>query len=209
MNLVSAQQPGHAARVNDACFSLTPAFSRVEPNARAMKPFQRFFSVPTKPLKRLRSLLLFDNTRLKPGVNEMGWSGRCACCLARFLVICFALAISSAFAQEWLDKVDEALFLQSRGGQYRVDFSGRFDLEGYYLDQRPPGLLFSNDDFVNPRLSLFLDARAGKPFYAFVQARVDRGFDPRTKDSDARFDEYLLRYTPFNDARLNLQIGKF
>jgi hypothetical protein len=46
-------------------------------------------------------------------------------------------------AQGWLDKVDEALFLQSRDGQYRVDFSGRFDLEGYYIDQRPPGLLLA------------------------------------------------------------------
>ena len=55
---------------------------------------------------------------------------------------------------------------------------------------------------MNPRLSLFLDARAGKHFYAFVQARADRGFDPRAKVRDARFDEYLLRYTPFNDAPL-------
>src|ERR1043166_3488860 len=114
MNPASAQQPGHAARGNDACFSLTPGFSRVEPNARAMKAFQRFFRVPPKPLKPSRSLRLFDNTRFKPGVKAMGWAGRCACGLTRFLVACLALPISPTFAQEWLDQVDEALFLQDR-----------------------------------------------------------------------------------------------
>jgi len=62
---------------------------------------------------------------------------------------------------------------------------------------------------VTPRLSLFLDAHAGPHFYSFVQARIDRGFDPRSKVRDARFDEYLLRYTPLDDSRINLQIGKF
>ena len=38
---------------------------------------------------------------------------------------------------------------------------------------------------------------------------MDHGFDSAGKVYDVRFDEYLLRYTPFNDARLNLQIGKF
>src|SRR5215211_5108451 len=88
-----------------------------------------------------------------------------------------SLLTGSTYAQSWLDKVDDALFLQTRDGNNRVDFSGLFDLEGYYIDQRPPGLIFGNDDdFINPRLSLFLDARAGKHLYAFVQARVDRGF---------------------------------
>lgn len=113
-------------------------------------------------------------------------------------------------AQEWLDRLDDALFLQPRSGFARVDFSGTFDLEGYYIDQRPPGLIFGGDEsFINPRLSLFLDAQVGKHFYSFVQARVDRGFDPRSEVRDARFDEYLLRYTPFDAARLNLQVGKF
>jgi hypothetical protein len=129
------------------------------------------------------------------------------------LRVCFLAVLllpGPARAQSWLDKVDDALFLQSRDGNYRVDLSGLFDLEGYYIDQRPPGLIFGKDeDFVNPRLSLFLDARAGRHLYAFAQARVDRGFDPRSEDPDTRFDEYLLRYTPLDDARANLQIGKF
>lgn len=135
--------------------------------------------------------------------------------MKRFSIIrvCFlavSLLTGPAHAQSWLDKVDDALFLQTHDGNYRLDLSGLFDLEGYYIDQRPPGLIFGKDeDFVNPRLSLFLDARAGKHLYAFAQARVDRGFDPRSEHRDARFDEYLLRYTPLDDARVNLQMGKF
>jgi hypothetical protein len=43
-----------------------------------------------------------------------------------------------------------------------------------------------------------------------VQFRADRGFDPGSRpDGDARLDEYLLRWTPYHDARLNVQAGKF
>jgi len=113
-------------------------------------------------------------------------------------------------AQPWLDQFSDALFLQSPNGVYRVDFSGLFDLEGYYIDQRPPGLLFGDgDSFVTPRLSLFVDARAGKHLYSYVQTRFDDGFHPRAPESHYRVDEYLLRYTPLDDPRLNLQVGKF
>jgi hypothetical protein len=107
--------------------------------------------------------------------------------------------------------VDESLLLQSKSGFFRADLSGLLDLEGYYIDQRPPALIFPDDQFFfNPRLSLFVDTRLGKHFYSLVQARFDRGFDPGADENgDARVDEYLLRYTPFDDARLNLQVGKF
>ena len=117
--------------------------------------------------------------------------------------------VSQAVAQEWLDKVDDALYLQTPDGSARVDLSGTVDLEGYFIHDRAPGLIYSDDDFFNPRLSLFLDARWGKHLYSFVQARVDRGFDPHSEVHDARFDEYLLRYTPFNEPWVNLQVGKF
>lgn len=112
---------------------------------------------------------------------------------------------------EWLDKVDEALYLESPNGWFRSDLSGLIDLEAYYIDQPPPALLFSKRDYLlNPRLSLFLDTKLGSHLYSFVQFRLDRGFDPGVRpDGDARFDEYFLRYTPFDDSRLNLQIGKF
>jgi hypothetical protein len=121
----------------------------------------------------------------------------------------FGIWCFRAPAQEFLDKLDDALFIESRTGWFRADLSGLADLEAYYIDQHPPGLIFSNDDLINARLTLFLDARFGKHFYSFAQARVDRGFDPGSKDFDARFDEYLLRYTPFDQPVVNLQIGKF
>ena len=127
----------------------------------------------------------------------------------RHLLLASLLAASlKAGAQDWLDRLDERLQLQSRDGRYRLDFSGTIDLEAYYIDQRSPGLLFGADDFVNPRLSLFLDAQLGRQFYSFVQLRVDRGFDPYSGVWDARFDEYFLRYSPLDHGRLNIQVGK-
>jgi hypothetical protein len=133
---------------------------------------------------------------------------------AKKLVVLLGIFVSliehETSAQGWLDKVDDALSVQTRDGTARLDFSIQFDLEGYYIDQRPPGLIYGDDEsFVNPRLSLFVDAQLGKHLYSFVQARVDRGFDPRSQVRDARFDEYLLRYTPLENGWLNVQAGKF
>ncbi|MBI3878706.1 MAG: hypothetical protein HY301_01395 [Verrucomicrobia bacterium] len=131
----------------------------------------------------------------------------------RWLPLLLLLALSaSAPAQELLDKLDDALFVQSPGGFFRTDLSGRLDLEGYYHEGNPPGLIFPTDNFFfNPRLSLFLDARLGEQFYSFVQFRADRGFDVGLKqhNGDARFDEYLLRWTPWRAGELNVQVGKF
>ncbi len=121
------------------------------------------------------------------------------------------VAVARLGAQEdWFEQVTHSLHVQSANGFFRSDLSGLFDLEGYYVDQRPPGLIFGdNQDFLNPRLTLFLDTRLGEHFYSLVEARVDRGFDPREKVRDARLDEYLLRYTPFTTGWMNLQAGKF
>jgi len=131
---------------------------------------------------------------------------------ARFLW-CWLLLAGCPFApaQPWLDRLDEALFIQSSDGAFRADLSGLLDVEGYYIDQLPPGLLFSSRaHLIQPRASLFLDTRLGPHFYGFVQARFDRGFDPGVRPrGDYRFDEYFLRWTPWNDARLSLQAGKF
>jgi hypothetical protein len=129
---------------------------------------------------------------------------------AVFLVAALGFPASGLAAADPLDWLDQSLFLQSANGRFRSDLSGLLDLEGYYIDQRPPGLIGGDDEeFINPRLSLFLDTRLGDHFYSLLQARFDRGFDPRASVRDARADEYLLRYTPFDDARLNVQVGKF
>lgn len=132
-------------------------------------------------------------------------------CLALALVAGGARAADPAGAlDEWLDRAGEVLTQSTPGGLVRMQLTGLADLEGYWVDQRAPGLLFAENDFLNPRLSLFLDTQIGRRVYAFVQARVDRGFDPSDdRGVDARADEYLLRVSPFADARLRLQVGKF
>jgi hypothetical protein len=115
----------------------------------------------------------------------------------------------SGHSQQWLDDLDNKLTLQSKNGVFRSHLTGLLDLEGYYIDQRPPGLIYEDESFFNPRLSLFLDTQIGPHFYAFLQARLDRGFDPGESDFEARLDEYLVRWIPYDNNRLNLQFGKF
>src|SRR5207249_4445140 len=59
------------------------------------------------------------------------------------------------------------------------------------------------------RLTLFLDTRVGRHLYGFVEARFDRGFDPRSRFAAAHLDAYLARWTPLDTPLLNLQFGKF
>ncbi len=122
-----------------------------------------------------------------------------------------AVSSNARAAGAELERLDRALAWSSPGGVLRTELSVLFDLEAYYVDQRPPGLIFEGPaSFVNPRLSLFVDTHVGRHLYSLVQARIDRGFDPRSRSSgSARFDEYLLRYTPRDDASVNVQAGKF
>lgn len=139
------------------------------------------------------------------GHGRPGWS------MKRFILTLFGgvLAVHCP-GQEWLDKVQDNMNVKSRNGLFRSDLSILLDLEGYYIDQRPPGLIYSSYNFVNYRTTFFVDTRLGKHFYSLVQARLDRGFDPGTEQNfDARMDEYLVRWTPLNDDLINLQVGKF
>ncbi len=130
---------------------------------------------------------------------------------ARVPALLVALAARAASAQTAiLDELGERLRWASADGRAQVQLSGLFDIEGYRLDQQPPGLIFGgNNDFANPRLWLFLDGRLGDHLSNTVQLRADRGFDPREDSASVRFDEYRLRYTPFDDARVAVEIGKF
>lgn len=128
--------------------------------------------------------------------------GVCVC-------LCAALGRTTA-AQEFLDRVDEALTFNAFNNQLRARLSGLLDLEAYSFQQPAPGLIFSDGHALfNPRLSLFVDAQFGPKLYFFGQARADRGFDPSDSGGEARFDEYALRFTPWEDGRFNVQIGKF
>jgi hypothetical protein len=113
-------------------------------------------------------------------------------------------------AQDFLDRVDDALTLSSFNDNLRARLSGTIDIEGYHFQQPPPGLIDSKiDTLFNPRLTLFLDTQVGSQTYFFAQSRIDRGFDPSDHGADVRLDEYALRVTPWEDGRFTLQIGKF
>ena len=121
----------------------------------------------------------------------------------------FAAAIE-ARAQDFFDQLDERLTVSAFDNQFRARLSGTLDLEFYHFDLPAPGLIDSlSENLFNPRLTLFLDAQIGPTLYFFAQARMDRHFDPTDLGAQARMDEYALRFTPWEDGRFSLQVGKF
>jgi hypothetical protein len=128
-------------------------------------------------------------------------------------VIAIGLAVSAtgnAMAEDFLDRVDEALTFTALNGDVRARVSGTLDLEAYYFSGPAPGLILTTSDALfNPRLSLFVDAQLGDSIYVFTQTRVDRGFDPSDHGAQLRLDEYAVRFTPWKDGRFNLQVGQF
>jgi hypothetical protein len=125
-------------------------------------------------------------------------------------IVAVFCAGSGARAQDFLDRVDEALTFTACNDHVRARLSGTLDLELYYFRGPAPGLILTTSDALfNPRLSLFLDAQLGSHIYVFTQTRVDRGFDPSDHGAQLRLDEYALRFTPWEDGRLNIQLGQF
>jgi hypothetical protein len=123
------------------------------------------------------------------------------------LILCLAVTLRGNARGDFLEKTHEALSLQDPNHRLHLQLSGLFDLETYSFDQPASGLIFSDHDFVNPRLTLFLDATLGSQVYIFAQTRVDRGFDPSDDGAEIRLDEYFLRYGP--SRSFNVQIGQF
>jgi hypothetical protein len=126
-------------------------------------------------------------------------------------VLALALLATVAGAEEdFLDPVEDALAVSAAHDCLRAKLSGTLDLEGYQFAEPAPALMVSNGtSLFLPRLSLYLDAQLGPTLYAFAASRIDRGFDPSNNDLRARLDEYALRFTPWQDGRFNLQLGKF
>jgi hypothetical protein len=125
-------------------------------------------------------------------------------------VLALMIASQAHAAEEWLDRVDDALTFSALHDQVRARLSGTLDWEGYALGQPAPALIDApGHALFTPRLSVFLDAQIGPQLYVFAQTRVDRGFDPENSPLEARLDEYALRFTPWNEGQLNLQVGKF
>jgi hypothetical protein len=130
--------------------------------------------------------------------------------LCRLLLIsCTALSVR-ADSDEFFDRLSDRLSFSGAGNEVRAHLSGTLDLEGYTFSQPPPGLIYANGNALfNPRLTLFLDSQLGNKVYGFVQARADRGFDPADARIRLRLDEYALRFTPWEDGRFQIEVGKF
>jgi hypothetical protein len=105
----------------------------------------------------------------------------------------------------------QAIDLLPADSPVQIGVSALVDLETYVSDLPAQGLLFENDEvFLNPRLTLFADLHFGDHVSGFVQARLDRGFDPGARaDGDIRLDEYALTWKPFDEPLLNVRVGKF
>ncbi len=131
--------------------------------------------------------------------------------LLRALSFCLLVCTVRAFEiDDFFDRLDNTLTITAFDGNLRARLSGTIDTEFYNFQQPAPGLIDSEiDNLFNPRLTLFLDAQLGSQIYFFAQSRVDRGFDPSDHSAQVRLDEYALRFTPWDDGRFNLQVGKF
>src|ERR1700736_5776137 len=127
--------------------------------------------------------------------------------LGVFLLACPAPAVE---VDDFFDRLDSALTIAAFQNNLRAPLSGTIDIEAYHLQRPAPALIDSKiDNLFNPRLTLFLDAQVGSQIYFFAQSRLDRGFDPTDHGADLRLDEYAFRFTPWEDGRFTLQIGKF
>ncbi len=127
------------------------------------------------------------------------------------LSLCVLACTAYAFdVDDYFDRLDTALTISAFHDNLRARLSGTLDLEIYNFQQPAPDLIDSKiDTLFNPRLTLFLDAQAGSQIYFFAQARLDRGFDPTDHGAQIRLAEYAFRFTPWNDDRFTVQIGKF
>src|SRR5207237_1855155 len=130
----------------------------------------------------------------------------------RIDILCATIVLGLALETraDLLDRVNDALSIRDPQNQFQLQLSGLIDFEGYFIDQRAPALIETDDSFLfNPRVSLFLDAQWTSHWYFFGQLRIDRGFDPSDQGAQVRLDEYFLRYTPLDHPWISFQVGKF
>ena len=128
----------------------------------------------------------------------------------RATLVALGILAPAVAAETWLDQVEERLTFSAAGGQFHSRLSGEVSLEAYQFHQPSPGFLFaSGHTLFTPRLALFLDGSLGSHLTGFAQARVDRGFDPGNGRLRLRLDEYALRYAPWSDGRVQVQVGQF
>jgi len=110
---------------------------------------------------------------------------------------------------DFLEQLEQKLSASLFHDGVHLRLSGLLDLEGYSLDQPTTALIYSErDSLFNPRLTIFLDAQITQYVTAFVQTRVDRGFDPSDGGAQLRLDEYAVTVSPWKNS-LSFKAGKF
>jgi hypothetical protein len=132
----------------------------------------------------------------------------------RFAVIVVGVMLcirpASATVEEHLDRLEEALTWSTPTDAGRARLSGFLDAEGYVLPKPVPGVIDAEGQWLfNPRLTTFLDFHWRDSVYGFVQARIDRGFDPSDDGLRTRVDEYAIRWTPDPRRTFHVQVGRF
>src|SRR4029453_1758186 len=106
-------------------------------------------------------------------------------------------AVAPSVQGELLEDVEKRLSFAAFEGRLRLRLSGTLDLEAYSVDKPAPALVFTRNDFLlNSRLTVYLDAKFDSYLYWFVQARVDRGFDPSDEGVETRLHGDPIRITP-------------
>src|ERR1043166_2241282 len=101
-------------------------------------------------------------------------------------VALFVFFSTRADATEFLEWANRTLSIQRSDKSFDLQLSGLVDLEGYFIDQRAPGLIFTDDSFLfNPRLTLFADIQWTRHIYVFGQFRAERRV-PSSHHTDAK-----------------------
>ncbi len=120
------------------------------------------------------------------------------------------VAAGAARGDDWMDNLDESSRVSFFKGAVTAQLSGLMDMEGYYIQQPTTALYQEGGNYLlNPRLTVNLDAQITPAIYAFVEMRVDRGFDPSDRNLEARLDQYAIIYKPVSEIPFQIEAGKF
>src|SRR5204862_8295760 len=93
------------------------------------------------------------------------------------LSIAVGLVLVLETRADLLDRVNDALSIRAPHKRFQLQLSGLIGFEGYFIDQRAPALIETDDSFLfNPPVSLFLDAQVAQHLSLFSPARLYRGF---------------------------------
>jgi hypothetical protein len=126
------------------------------------------------------------------------------------LLLTTAVCTAAIASEEWFDRLEQSLTFAAPDDAVRARLGGLLTLEGYQVEQPPPGLVFTEGHrLFNPRLELSLHGQFGPRVLGFVQATVDRGFDPGANPLRLRLEEYAVTLLPWAGTQFQVQLGQF